>query len=380
MSTRLSRSVRGLARPPGTRGFTLIELLVVISIIAVLIALLLPAVQAAREAARRMKCVNNMKQLGLAMQNYHSTNDCFPPGGMPATRVGAGVLNTASPYSSLSCYAYMLGYLEQTPLYNAVNFSAASGQGDALSGQVQLTVLRTQVAAFLCPSDQVPNGNMSGTSGQTVAATGVNYFGSVGSSFEFDGGMTGGPPNGVFQFRGSALGNRDVRDGTSNTIGFGEWRMGDFNTGKISVPQDVAIVTASPPGVTRNTPTMNLGGGATAGAANLMQWFATCNAAAKTTAPRSFLGDSWFFGIYARGLGNVILPPNPPYINCSFNSGQSDFDIAPAMFGLSSYHPGGANVAFCDGSVRFLKSSCNMQTVWALGSRDQGEIVSSDAY
>src|SRR5215210_2436002 len=108
-------------------GFTLIELLVVIAIIAVLIGLLLPAVQAAREAARRSQCVNNMKQLGLGIHNYHSTHECFPPGGQPTMRI-TNLQLVGSGYSSWSCFAYMLSNLEQNAIYNAINFSVATGQ------------------------------------------------------------------------------------------------------------------------------------------------------------------------------------------------------------------------------------------------------------
>src|SRR5262249_3851998 len=133
------------------RGFTLIELLVVIAIIAVLIALLLPAVQAAREAARRSQCVNNLKQIGLALHNYESGNGAFPPGNVTARR---GYTDpTLSQWTSWSPHAMLLPYLEQTALYNAANFSLACCQDAPEAHQTNLTVILTRVSGFLCPSD-----------------------------------------------------------------------------------------------------------------------------------------------------------------------------------------------------------------------------------
>ncbi len=363
------------------RGFTLIELLVVIAIIAVLIALLLPAVQAAREAARRAQCVNNLKQLGLGAANYHATNDCFPPGALNTFSVKDGTISPTN-YTSWSCFAYMLPNLEQVALYNAINFMLGTGQRDTFAGPIAATAVRTKLNALLCPSSPLPSGNVDWNGGFSVAAPGCNYFGSVGSSFEYDGNYAIGPPNGVFQWRGRAIGIRDVVDGTSNTIAFGEWRMGDFNNAKISIPQDVGDAPGTlPAGITRNTQTMNMPAGWYASPGNVTAWLASCKTTLSTPATnKSFLGDTWAFGVLGHALGNFILAPNPLYPNCTEQTASSgDFD-RPSLIGSSSYHAGGANVGMCDGSVRFLKDSTSLQAVWGLGSRNQGEVVSADSF
>jgi len=382
MRTRETCVGRAGMRQSLMRGFTLIELLVVIAIIAVLIALLLPAVQAAREAARRSQCVNNMKQLGLAAANYHESKDCFASGGLNLTRGSTNAL-AGTPYSSWSCFAYMLPQMEQGALYNAANFAMGTGQGDALGSSVNSTVIKTQLKNMLCPSDSGPvqGGNMNGPS-PTEQAPGDNYFGSVGSSLEYAGNQTSGPPNGVYQYMGNTIGVRDIRDGTSNTVAFGEFRIGDFNTSKVTIPTDVADASSSAPsGITRNTVSMNMPAGATAGGANIITWLTSCKSALTTASTqRSFVGDTWAFGIMGRGMGNLVMPPNAPYPGCLDYTGQGDFDTAPIIIGLSSYHSGGANVAMADGSVRFLKNTISMLTLWQIGSRDQGEVVDGASY
>jgi prepilin-type processing-associated H-X9-DG protein len=194
--------------------------------------------------------------------------------------------------------------------------------------------------------------------------------------------QTGGPPNGVFQWRGRPIGVRDVTDGTSNTIAMGEFRIGDFNDGKISIPQDVADAPGTAPaGVTRGNSSMVMSSWVTTGGSNVTAWLASCVPALSSSATqKSQLGDSWAFGVMGHSLGNLITAPNPKYPNCLDITGQGDFDNAPIVIGLSSFHPGGANVGICDGSVRFLKDSANMLTIWALGSRGQGEIVDASSY
>jgi prepilin-type N-terminal cleavage/methylation domain-containing protein/prepilin-type processing-associated H-X9-DG protein len=362
------------------RGFTLIELLVVIAIIAVLIALLLPAVQAAREAARRSQCTNNLKQMGLAIHNYHQVNDCFPPGGFPIYP-GNGCNNCGA-----SAHARMLAYLEQQALYNALNFSVGLINDGTYNGPyMNVTVAKTRISVFLCPSDSPPTWLPTSASAPltTFTAAGNNYFGSLGSSLEFAAQQTGGPPNGPFYYVGAAggvTGIRDVRDGTTNTIAFGEWKVGDGNSNKVTIPSDIVFVGSYPAGTTRNNGTLNMPNATLVAA--FPKWLQACNAAISSgrTSHTSQQGESWAFVLAGETLGNVMLPPNPNYVNCNVDSQSGNTLQNPGMYGLSSWHPGGANVLMCDGSVKFLKNSTNQQTIWALGSKNQGEVIDASSY
>ncbi len=383
-------------RPSSGRGFTLIELLVVIAIIAVLIALLLPAVQAAREAARRAQCVNNLKQLGLSLHNYHTAQNAFPLGGFEAWVPGQGAPGISQGgWGAWSAHAMLLPYMEQTSIYNSANFSMVM-RGNGTGETTNTTATQARIASFLCPSSPLP----IGTWYNGVAWPGNTYFASTGSSISWLGndpklGNYIITPNGPFAVGGQALGARDVLDGTSNTVAFGEWRIGDFNDFQIS-PQDIAGQTApGPAGFAAGDRNMSGSGtsfpGTAAGQAALLQALNACQACLRANScpshngsngggtQFSFNGRLWAEGIYGHGLGNLVVPPNSPFPYCQFETGDSDTDSG-TIIGLTSFHAGGANACMIDGSVRFLKNSTAFQIIWAIGSRSQGEVISGDSY
>ena len=206
------------------RAFTLIELLVVIAIIAVLIALLLPAVQQAREAARRTQCRNNLHQVGLALHNYHDTHQCFPP---MAISVSAGACQAWGPNTApgTTWASLILPFIDETALYNAANYSQAAWSG------ANATVVQSNLSQYACPSDEAPavltGRDQAVCSGSAWRTT--NYVvnaGCAGSGGDIWSNIRGCPansPNGPF-YLCSRVRIRDIRDGTSNTVAVGEAR------------------------------------------------------------------------------------------------------------------------------------------------------------
>jgi len=348
------------------RGFTLIELLVVIAIIAVLIALLLPAVQAAREAARRSQCTNNLKQIGLAMHNYHSTLDKFPIG-MSKNPFSNACFTAGDPmdyrgWAGWSAQALLLGQMEQQAVYNACNFAWNPTQdscGTTIASKSNTTAVNTILAPFLCPSDP-----FSGTSRIN------NYQASRGPNTQSNPTTTPG----LFA-RYTAYGVRDCTDGTSNTVAFTEVLVGNAiansayrGNGAVKVAATGAVnllsVQTNPTGV----PTM----------------FQACLAMMKST-PANIVTDTgyrWADGRQGYSLMSTVAVPNDPqapFSSCRLEPAYSGSD-SQHLTNAGSQHPGGANVLFGDGSVKFVKSSLSRTIWWALGSKDGGEVVSADSY
>ena len=315
------------ARNRRRSGFTLIELLVVIAIIGVLIALLLPAVQAAREAARRIQCTNNLKQIGLALHNYHDRVGALP---------GAELVFNGSSFSAL---AHMLPGLEQGNVYNAINFSLFNGD------PANATVTHTSINAFVCPSD-VNNSALAGIGGQT------NYMADMGSWIVWQapvGPNTGmQPPNGVF-YGNSATRFADVIDGLSNTSFYSERILADGNNGVVSPIADVFFSTAAP--------------------TTLDDAVAQCQAIDITNLSNQFplfMGAPWVNGQH---VCLHVTAPNTR--SCGF------FAALRAVMPPSSRHPNGVNMLLGDGSVKFVKNSINLATWRALGTRSGGEIINT---
>ena len=310
------------------RGFTLIELLVVIAIIAVLIALLLPAVQSAREAARRIQCTNNMKQLGLALHNYISATNVAPPGIVNTTAyAGQSPPSSLSTWTAWSAQALLLPYVEQGPLYNAANFSWTCCYVGTQADRTNKTVYNTRIASFLCPSDAL--------AGQQNINS---YQGSIGDStiqYPSDGNTTGifNVYNSVNSCRSVSL--AAVTDGTSNTIAFGEGLVGDYS--KNSNYRGNGMSSPSDPtgGIVPNTMP---GNNAESNPAAVLQELNACNAfwaspATKTCSGytacclagiKQYDGQLWALGERGYTLFNTIVPPNSkqyPWRNCRMSSG-----------------------------------------------------------
>ncbi len=336
------------------RGFTLIELLVVIAIIAVLIALLLPAVQAARESARRIQCTNNLKQMGLGLHNYESVAGAFPP-----SNVVQGTANTVTWRGGFSVHARVLPFMEQGVAFNSINFIFSHLDATNTS------VVTLAMATFVCPSDinkdaRTPFPPFTGINATaSVTSYGVN----AGDWFVWNG--FNGP-----DARNAFMPNRSRRiseftDGTSNTVFATDVKV--YNP--LCGPSSPVPGTMSPTSVPDSTVDP-----LTAAPA-----YATCVPGQGHT--------FWADGNTHETSMTTAWPPNKPITNAA---GYKELDYETrlivsggptyAAITARSYHPGGVNALIADGSVKFIKSSISGNTWRALGTVGGGEVISADQY
>jgi prepilin-type N-terminal cleavage/methylation domain-containing protein/prepilin-type processing-associated H-X9-DG protein len=369
------------------RGFTLIELLVVISVIALLIGLLLPAVQSAREAARRAQCTNNLKQIGLAMHNYVSGNVALPPVCVDQARTSAGE-QIPQPHQNWSQLARLLPFMDQAPLYNAINwkFGARGSDGDAVytdpnppDGAVggkdsipQMTVLVTTISSFLCPSDGNPGSSGTFFVGGVNKLVGAsNYPCNIGLNRRISGGVLdswhlNGPNYVASNWDNTVNATTDMAtftDGTSSTAIFSEWIKGQ------------AVATGS----SKNglLEVYNLGQNSNFFRTDF-QFMQLCNTVPITNANQQWQWKGEWWGYGATMIYSHTQTPNRT--SCVYHDINQDGRGTITMLAASSNHSGGVNVLFMDGSVRFVKSSVNYLTWYALATPNYGEVISSDSY
>ncbi|HLA85031.1 MAG TPA: DUF1559 domain-containing protein [Thermoguttaceae bacterium] len=330
------------------RGFTLVELLVVIAIIGVLIALLLPAVQAAREAARRMSCANHLKQLGLATQNYVGACGIFPNSGWSDAAHGY-----PTDYSPL---AKLLPYCEQENLRNMIDFNVYPGGKFGLVPELY-TVAGTVVSLFLCPSDAEQPCHSLKSGSATVTFAGTNYAFNGGDGTSSNTNLATNVDTGGLSWTDAKVALQDVTDGTCRTIAFTESLRGPGGDTLPATPApDVQVYRATPcsiamaesaeqSGVEAMLPSVTGWEGK-----RLSQWLES--------------------GLPTGPLMNGRFTPNSPIPDLTTGSAR--------LCAARSRHPGGVNVCYCDGSVRFVAQDISRDAWHSLWTRAGGETTIID--
>lgn len=335
---------------PATRkpypAFTLVELLVVIAIIGVLVALLLPAVQAAREAARRAQCMNNLKQLGLALQNYHDSLGTLPPGRYVNPVDGQG--------RCFSAYAHLLPFLELKSLYDQIDFNFSPEAPE------NAPVLEYTVSFLHCPSDT--HGKRQGNSAvhNYPLNTGTTYAMSPRNPKSV-------PVTGIF-FENSRVTLASITDGTSQTVCISETvisKGGPTTWDGASHTEGFVLTQGNDNGLS---------------GPELTNYAGQCHGSGLKL--QQTRGSRWLYGAPGHSMYNHMRVPNDPDVDCRGgipHSNKTDalWKVLSLNVTTHSRHPGGVQSLFCDGHVQFVANQINLNTWMAVGSRDGGELAGS---
>jgi len=391
----MNRSIR--------QAFTLIELLVVIAIIAILIALLLPAVQSAREAARRTQCVNNLKQLGLAVQSYVTSANVLPAQTLDNVIPRGGVGGTVQWFTPW--VAGLLMNIDQQPIFNALNFNVPMLEFTPPIYGANTTIGLTSISTLLCPSESISKApsftlSASSPSGYTGQFAVANYAGNY-----------GGPPmlkacsgtvipvtgnnlaflmmklNGeIPPLTGGPVRIQAITDGTASTALFSEHLLAYVSQPTVTDPSVTPGGNNAKRGLFQISIAVTLDQASTG---NAQAFVAACKAlpAGTQATTAAAFGSQWLMSLDYATANNAythVMPPNG--LSCTGTQASTSFISNPQWGGIgaaisaTSNHPGGVNVGFCDGSVKFVKDSVNIQTWWALGTRNGKEIIGADSY
>ncbi len=325
-------------------GFTLIECLVVVFVVGLLLALLLPAVQQSREGARRVECVNHLKQIGLALQNYAGVHGYFP---------AIDSLTDSVHFASAQAYSplvRMLGELGQTPLYNAFNFQGIPTVG--ITPLQNLTAMSVGLDVALCPSDTQPPVTGYGRMNYRFGTGPTPWFApSLRLTLSLDGPFT------VHHFRSPA----DFHDGLSNTVGVSERLQGGWVKDAFKRNGDYLLI---PDGFSQ--------------AHDADQAVVVCSSAPPDGPKDTRAGESWALSGFHFSDYNHCLTPNPSTNDCALDTNKNDLHtrtLHGGVFSASSRHPGGVNAALMDGSVRFITNGIRLATWRALSTRSGGEMI-----
>jgi prepilin-type N-terminal cleavage/methylation domain-containing protein len=325
-------------------GFTLIELLVVIAIIAVLVALLLPAVQQAREAARRSQCKNNLKQIGLAMHNYHDTANCFP------ILIGWNPI-TNDRQSAFSDKVYMSPYLDRVPEYNQTNFNDFPYDSSGWFGNANVIAQSGRIPIFNCPSQAYTTngGRANYTYAINLGITG-NYNGQTYWRGNHDGFAcfvgAGGPSDSVVTFA-------SITDGSSNTAAYAEFVIDGQGTPMTQQVHTWAGDQTMAPAVLRQA----------------------CLSQPALSGRQGMRGASWAWSFQGNGSNytHVMMPNDQP---CHMMNNGSDW-LGDSLMSASSQHTGGVQILMGDGTVRFVSNNINYNIWVAIGTRNGGETATT---